>query len=271
MYQAILKKDPNHVLAHYNLGQIAQVGGDNAAALAQYEKALATNTDYTPARRVPLALPVLRVRLVKPEPLELLAHRVRRVLLVRPEHKVPTEHRVRLALAVLRVRSGRRVRRARLVLPVLRVRSGRRVRRARLVLPVFRVRSGRRVRRARLELLERPESRARPDRKVSPDRPVAKASKESKVCRGPRVRRRILAAAGIAPRIVGTIADNATLFALVSVGQGITVVPARVLEDGPYNVTIAEQDLGVSRTIHAVTRKATTAAVSVLLDLLGST
>lgn len=49
VYQAILKKDPNHVLAHYNLGQIAQVGGDNAAALAQYEKALATNTDYTPA------------------------------------------------------------------------------------------------------------------------------------------------------------------------------------------------------------------------------
>jgi Tfp pilus assembly protein PilF len=49
VYQAILKKDPNHLLAHYNLGQIAQTGGDNAAALAQYDQALATNADYAPA------------------------------------------------------------------------------------------------------------------------------------------------------------------------------------------------------------------------------
>lgn len=56
----------------------------------------------------------------------------------------------------------------------------------------------------------------------------------------------------------------------MAIGQRrVTVIPARVLEDGPCNVTIAEQDLGVGRTIHAVTRKATTAAVSVLLDLLG--
>ncbi len=49
VYEAILKKDPSHVLAHYNLGQISQVGGNNAAALAQYDKALATDADYTPA------------------------------------------------------------------------------------------------------------------------------------------------------------------------------------------------------------------------------
>jgi DNA-binding transcriptional LysR family regulator len=80
---------------------------------------------------------------------------------------------------------------------------------------------------------------------------------------------RVLAAAGIAPRVVGTIADNATLLALVSVGQGVTVVPARVIDDGHYDVTIAEQDLGVTRTILAVTRTATTSSVSLLLDLLG--
>ncbi|MHB1711686.1 MAG: LysR family transcriptional regulator [Acidimicrobiales bacterium] len=78
----------------------------------------------------------------------------------------------------------------------------------------------------------------------------------------------ILDAAGITPRIVATIADNATLLALVSAGQGVTVVPARVLDDARHDVTIALQDLGITRTIHAVTRTATTATVSQLLDLL---
>lgn len=81
--------------------------------------------------------------------------------------------------------------------------------------------------------------------------------------------RRLLADAGISPHVVGAIADNATLLALVAAGQGVTVVPARVLDDTPRRVTIATQDLGISRTIHAVTRRATTAAVSELLGLLG--
>jgi DNA-binding transcriptional LysR family regulator len=80
--------------------------------------------------------------------------------------------------------------------------------------------------------------------------------------------RRILDAAGIAPRIVGTVADNATLLALVAAGQGVTVVPARVIDDGRHNVTIAEQDLGITRTILAVTRTATSGSISRLLDLL---
>jgi len=42
-----------------------------------------------------------------------------------------------------------------------------------------------------------------------------------------------------------------------------------VLDDGQHNVTIADQDLGITRTIHAVTRTATTPSVSPLLDLLG--
>jgi DNA-binding transcriptional LysR family regulator len=81
----------------------------------------------------------------------------------------------------------------------------------------------------------------------------------------------ILDAVGITPRIVGTIADNATLLALVAAGQGVTVVPARVLADREHEVTIAEEDLGITRTIHAVTRTATTPSVSLLLDLLGQT
>lgn len=80
--------------------------------------------------------------------------------------------------------------------------------------------------------------------------------------------RRILRAAGITPRIVGTVADNATLLALVAAGQGVTVVPARVLDDGQHIVTIAEQDLGITRTILAVTRTATHASVTPLLGLL---
>jgi DNA-binding transcriptional LysR family regulator len=79
----------------------------------------------------------------------------------------------------------------------------------------------------------------------------------------------ILAAAGITPRVVGTIADNATLLALVAAGQGVTVVPARVLDDRRHDVTVADQDLGITRTIFAVTRTATTATLSWLLDLLG--
>jgi DNA-binding transcriptional LysR family regulator len=80
---------------------------------------------------------------------------------------------------------------------------------------------------------------------------------------------RILAAAGIAPRVVGTVADNATLLALVSAGQGVTVVPGRVLDDVTHAVTVADQDLGITRTIHAVTRTATTGSLAVLLDVLG--
>ena len=79
---------------------------------------------------------------------------------------------------------------------------------------------------------------------------------------------RILDAAGVAPRIVGTVADNATLLALVAAGQGVTVVPARVLDDAAHAVTIAEQDLRTTRTILAVTRTATTAPLARLLEHL---
>ncbi|MHB1518628.1 MAG: LysR family transcriptional regulator [Acidimicrobiales bacterium] len=83
--------------------------------------------------------------------------------------------------------------------------------------------------------------------------------------------KRILDRAAITPRIVGTIADNAALLALVAAGQGVTVIPARVLHDGPHDVTVAEQDLGITRTIHAVTRTPATPALSLLVELLVDT
>lgn len=76
---------------------------------------------------------------------------------------------------------------------------------------------------------------------------------------------RLLAADGITPRVVGTVADNATLLALVSAGQGVTVVPARVLDDVTRPVTVASQDLGTSRTICAVTRVVPSRPVRALL------
>ncbi len=78
----------------------------------------------------------------------------------------------------------------------------------------------------------------------------------------------LLGAAGITPRIVGSVANNSTLLALVAAGQGVTVVPGRVLADGEHHVTVAAQDLGVARTIYAVTREALTGSVSSLLELL---
>jgi hypothetical protein len=48
------------------------------------------------------------------------------------------------------------------------------------------------------------------------------------------------------------------------------MVPARVLRDGEPRVTVADQDLGVWRTIHAVTRSVTTVALAPVVDLLRS-
>jgi DNA-binding transcriptional LysR family regulator len=81
---------------------------------------------------------------------------------------------------------------------------------------------------------------------------------------------RLLDAAGLRPDIVGTVADNATLLALVAAGQGVTVVPGRVIDRAAPEVTIATQDLGITRVILGVSRTATTAAVSAVLALLAS-
>lgn len=79
---------------------------------------------------------------------------------------------------------------------------------------------------------------------------------------------RILAGAGITPRVVASVADNATLLALVAAGEGVTVIPSRVLDGRERNVTVAEQDLGVTRTVYAVTRSAMHASMSPILEIL---
>jgi DNA-binding transcriptional LysR family regulator len=68
----------------------------------------------------------------------------------------------------------------------------------------------------------------------------------------------VLHAAGIEPRITGRIADNQTLLALVAAGHGATIAPELVIAgaSASADITVAKVDLGVGRTIFAVTRTA---------------
>ena len=68
--------------------------------------------------------------------------------------------------------------------------------------------------------------------------------------------RAILDAAGISPRVTGQIDDNQTLLALVAAGHGATIAPALVVSGARADITVANADLGVGRTIFAVTRTA---------------
>lgn len=78
----------------------------------------------------------------------------------------------------------------------------------------------------------------------------------------------LLAERGIAPHIGAVVSDNTTLLALVAAGHGVTVIPSLVVDETDADVVIADERLGVRRTIHAVTRRATRAAVQPLLDTL---
>ena len=79
---------------------------------------------------------------------------------------------------------------------------------------------------------------------------------------------RLLAAAGLAPPTSGTIADNATLLALVAAGQGVAIVPELVISESRRRVRVADQELGTSRTILAVTRADAGAATAGLITEL---
>lgn len=48
-FESVLEVAPGNVLAHYNLGLIAQEDGDPDAAIAHYDGALATDPTYAPA------------------------------------------------------------------------------------------------------------------------------------------------------------------------------------------------------------------------------
>lgn len=81
----------------------------------------------------------------------------------------------------------------------------------------------------------------------------------------------LFAQVGIAPPIVGTITDHATLLGLVAAGQGVTVLPSSAIRDRSTEVTVATEDLGMTRTILAVTRSATTPTLRPVLDVLSDT
>lgn len=67
----------------------------------------------------------------------------------------------------------------------------------------------------------------------------------------------LLHEAGIEPTVRGSLDDNHALLALVEAGLGACIVPEFVLAevDGHVQVTVANENLGASRTIHAVTRR----------------
>jgi DNA-binding transcriptional LysR family regulator len=67
--------------------------------------------------------------------------------------------------------------------------------------------------------------------------------------------REILRRAGLEATITGDVTDNHLLLALVAAGHGATIVPDLVLADVGASVTVAEQQLGVTRTLLAVRRQ----------------
>lgn len=79
---------------------------------------------------------------------------------------------------------------------------------------------------------------------------------------------RILDDHGLRPHIAGSVADNATLLALVAAGHGVTVAPELLLGDLPSGVRLAPQELGVRRTLLAVSRSPAAPAVASLIDVL---
>lgn len=78
----------------------------------------------------------------------------------------------------------------------------------------------------------------------------------------------VLSSAGITPRIVGRVADNATLLALVAAGHGATIAPELVIAGRRAGLTVARVDLKTRRTILGVTRTASTQTLKPVLKQL---
>jgi len=76
----------------------------------------------------------------------------------------------------------------------------------------------------------------------------------------------VLAREGVRPVVAGRIDDNHALLALVAAGHGASIVPALVLDHAGGGVTVADERLGASRTIVAVTRRASTSDHQPLVD-----
>ncbi len=82
--------------------------------------------------------------------------------------------------------------------------------------------------------------------------------------------RGILAAAKAEPTVVGDVSDNRLLIALVAAGHGATIVPELVLADSPLQVTISSHDIGIARSLIAVTRQSPSPAALAVIDRLVS-
>lgn len=79
----------------------------------------------------------------------------------------------------------------------------------------------------------------------------------------------VLASSRIEPLIAGSILDSQTLLALVAAGHGVTILPELLVGSSPPpGVVIAKQDLGVDRTLLAVTRAPLTKPINLLLERL---
>jgi DNA-binding transcriptional LysR family regulator len=74
--------------------------------------------------------------------------------------------------------------------------------------------------------------------------------------------------AGLDATITGDVTDNHLLLALVAAGHGATIVPDLVLADVGAPVTVAEQQLGVTRTLLAVTRQAPAPATAAVIHAM---
>jgi DNA-binding transcriptional LysR family regulator len=80
----------------------------------------------------------------------------------------------------------------------------------------------------------------------------------------------VLQRAGIVPHITGYLNDNQALLALVAAGHGATIAPELVVQLATAAITISHQDLGVSRSIIAVTRATTTDSLADIIDLISA-
>ena len=82
-----------------------------------------------------------------------------------------------------------------------------------------------------------------------------------------RATRAILDRAGLRYQVAGVVDDTHTVLALVAAGHGLTIMPELVAGDRP-DVTVAAQDLGVARTILALTRPEPSPPAAELVELL---
>ena len=108
---------------------------------------------------------------------------------------------------------------------------------------------------------------------LSPDTTIADLDRQPWLVNGTGTRceaasRQILRAAGIEPTISGDVSDNHLLLRLVAAGHGATIVPDLLLADVRADVTVSTQQLGVARTLLAVTRATATAPVRQVLSMM---